>query len=70
MKVLKVVDYTKPYKGSDGKTRPNTNYYLIETVNGKDIAIAIRPSFGNGRAALDILCETRIVKNEETEGAK
>lgn len=70
MKVLKVIDYTKPYKGKDGKERPNTNYYLIETVNGKDIAIAIRPSFGNGKAALDILCETRVKKSEDNEGAK
>ena len=57
LKVVKVINESEKYTDKKGKEHVRTNYYLV--VNGN--YIAIRPSFAEGYAKLDLIAI--VVKN-------
>lgn len=64
MKMVKVVDYSRPYTGKDGKTRPSVNFYVVVNMGEKEQRLAIRPSFSRDYALFDAISETKIIKSE------
>lgn len=57
LKVVKVINLDEKYTDKKGKEHVKTNYYLV--VNGN--YIAVRPSFKDGYAKLDLVAE--VVRN-------
>lgn len=57
MEIVKVIDSSKTFVGRDGNLRKSVNYFLVVDVNGVPHSIAIRPSFPNGRAVLDLVAK-------------
>lgn len=62
MKILKVVDYTRPYKGKDDKMRPSVNFYIVTTMGDREMRLAIRPSFSRDYQLFDAIAQTEIRK--------
>lgn len=61
MKMIKVVDYNRPFTGKDGKVRPSVNFYVEVMMGEKKTRLAIRPSFSRDYALFDSIsvCEIR-----------
>lgn len=68
MKLIKIVDHTRPWKGKDGKERPSTNFYIeFDNDSGRTVRVAIRPSFDGARdsAMLDSQADIRVIKSDK-----
>lgn len=66
VKFLKVVDYTKLWKGKDGKERPSVGYYVLLTIEGKETWNKFEPTKFSVNT-FNLISEVRIKKNEESK---
>lgn len=64
MKMIKVVDYRRPFTGKDGKVRPSVNFYVESQMGEKVVRLAIRPSFSRDYALFDAISNIEIRKSD------
>lgn len=70
MKLIKVIDYTRPWTYEGKNYDCTVHYYLIADVNGKEIKIPVRPLYAkNDRdwATLDILADIVMIGSKPSK---
>lgn len=68
VKFIKSVDYTRPWIGKDGVSRPSVRYYLVAVVNGNEVWEAIKPAFAKAHnwPTIDKFAELRVKRDVNT----
>lgn len=61
MKVVKLINYNKTWKGKDGKDRPSVNYYLEYDILGETKSLCITNKFPRDFLKLDVIAVVRVI---------
>lgn len=66
VRFVKRVDYTKMWKGKDGKERPSVRFYSIVNLSGKEVWLAFEPtkfSFSQ----YDLISEIEVIRENSAK---
>lgn len=66
--LVKLVDYTRMWKGKDGKERPSVSYYARSVINGKIVSVSIDCHYKQSARdwnTLDMLCRIVVKRADE-----